>query len=310
MVHLSTCSLFLYTVYHVITRDHLVDGNSKFKSKFFKSFPGISVTSPGGMARRASSILQCASYCAIRSTCKYVIYDKVSGDCFLMTQGIAWSHQQTSSHDDRWLSVNKQSDTDWQMVFRATRGIGVRAYDHWMNSSYHDDNFDLASSIPIGCLTVDTSLPCDRHFRTRALDEWKDVKYVQFAFFRAGSKVAYVTFDGSAGADKDSSFTLQRLISSSYPELIGYTGALNFFSTAGDVVMDRRFYISMLYDSCPKDLGWILVADGRSDPGCSYENSSISAYPQFLYCEGQSHCLTENSAKYADVFAVFIKTST
>ena len=37
---------------------------------------------------------------------------------------------------------------------------------------HHGDEPSVRSLVPCGCMTVNGSLPCDRHFRSRILDHW------------------------------------------------------------------------------------------------------------------------------------------
>ncbi|KAK7467789.1 hypothetical protein BaRGS_00036977 [Batillaria attramentaria] len=58
------------------------------------------------------------------------------------------------------------------LAFRATAGIGRSAYDRYVATGTNDDSPLARSALPCGCLTVNGSLPCDRHYRSRILDDW------------------------------------------------------------------------------------------------------------------------------------------
>ena len=61
---------------------------------------------------------------------------------------------------------------DWILAFRATAGIGRPVYDAWTHVGHHDDDPMTRDNLPCGCVTINGSLPCDRHYRSRLLDTW------------------------------------------------------------------------------------------------------------------------------------------
>ena len=63
-------------------------------------------------------------------------------------------------------------DNDWILAFRGTKGIGQSVYDAWTHVGHHDDDPMTRDTLPCGCTTVNGSLPCDRHYRSRLLDSW------------------------------------------------------------------------------------------------------------------------------------------
>ncbi|KAK7467788.1 hypothetical protein BaRGS_00028097 [Batillaria attramentaria] len=58
------------------------------------------------------------------------------------------------------------------LAFRVTAGVGRAAYDRYVTNGTNDDSPLDRSDLPCGCLTVNGSLPCDRHYRSRILDDW------------------------------------------------------------------------------------------------------------------------------------------
>lgn len=71
----------------------------------------------------------------------------------------------------RFLDLVRYSG-DWVLVFRATAGIGRPVYDAWSDVGHHDDDPLTRATLPCGCTSVNGSLPCDRHYRSRLLDSW------------------------------------------------------------------------------------------------------------------------------------------
>ena len=63
-------------------------------------------------------------------------------------------------------------DGDWILVFRATAGINISAYEAWMTTGQYDDHPAIRPDVPVGCTSVNGSHFCDRHFRSKLLDTW------------------------------------------------------------------------------------------------------------------------------------------
>nr|KAG5712323.1 hypothetical protein BaRGS_023902 [Batillaria attramentaria] len=58
------------------------------------------------------------------------------------------------------------------LAFRLTAGVNQSAYDKYVDSGTHDDTPQARASLLPGCLTLNGSLPCNTHYRSRLLDEW------------------------------------------------------------------------------------------------------------------------------------------
>ena len=64
-------------------------------------------------------------------------------------------------------------DNGYALAFRLTAGIGHNSFEKYTAVGRNDDADGLTlAGVPCGCLTVNGSLPCDRHFRSRLLDAW------------------------------------------------------------------------------------------------------------------------------------------
>lgn len=199
------------------------------------------------------------------------------------------------------------TEDGWALVFRATQGIGQPVYDAWVNNGHHDDDPIIRSTLPCGCTTVNGSLPCDRHYRSRLLDSWPSasIDEVRLAVYENGVEKEHVTFTGT-GSNYLNWFSQSRIVDSSWADLKTATN-LNIFSIAGHEAELRRFFISQVYSGCPGDAGWLVVKDSSQD-SCAWATAQNLQFPNFLYAPG-NHDLTWDGHGYrqADVFAVFIK---
>ncbi|KAL8579576.1 hypothetical protein ACOMHN_025529 [Nucella lapillus] len=163
-------------------------------------------------------------------------------------------------------------DNTWILTFRATAGIGQPVYDAWTHVGHHDDDPMTRDTLPCGCTTVNGSLPCDRHYRSRLLDTWPSasIDQVRVVLYQNGVEKEHFTFSGT-GSDYLSWFSQSRIVESSWTDLKTATG-LNFFSIAGyseDAHELRRFFISHVYQGCPGDAGWMTVKD-KADDTCAW----------------------------------------
>ncbi|KAK7491335.1 hypothetical protein BaRGS_00017436, partial [Batillaria attramentaria] len=171
-------------------------------------------------------------------------------------------------------------DDDWMLAFRATAGIGRPVYDAWTDVGHHDDDPMTRATLPCGCTTVNGSLPCDRHYRSRLLDLWPSasIDEVRLVLYENGTEKEHLAFSGT-GSDYMSWFSQERLVESSWTDLKSTTG-LNYFSIAGHPSEGRRFFINHAYNSCPNDVGWLVVKDKQSET-CDWGH--VLHVPAILY---------------------------
>ncbi|XP_025099047.1 uncharacterized protein LOC112566858 isoform X2 [Pomacea canaliculata] len=194
---------------------------------------------------------------------------------------------------------------DWVLAFRATRGIGKPVYDTWTAVGRHDDDPVTRLALPCGCTSVNSSLPCDRHYRSRLLDTWPSaaIDQVRLVVYDHGVEKAHVTFRGT-GSTYMSWFSLDRVVESSWDDLTT-AATVNSFSIEGDSpsAYHRRFYINHVYNECPGDSGWFVVIDQMTDV-CSWAIKNY--FPAFLYSP-QTHVILDSGLVEADVMAIFVK---
>ncbi|XP_025099049.1 uncharacterized protein LOC112566859 isoform X1 [Pomacea canaliculata] len=219
--------------------------------------------------------------------------EPTTGDLLLPSEG-----QQPQDNDFIWYG-------DWVLAFRATRGIGKPVYDTWTAVGHHDDDPVTRISLPCGCTSVDGSLPCDRHYRSRLLDTWpsSSIDQVRLVVYSHGVEKAHVTFRGTDSTYM-SWFSLDRVVDSSWEDLTA-KATVNYFSIQGDVHSNlrRRFFISHAYGDCPKDFGWFVVND-QMTAGCTWEKKNY--FPSFMYSPS-GHLILDNDLAEGDVMAVFVK---
>ncbi|GFR89196.1 hypothetical protein ElyMa_000788200 [Elysia marginata] len=89
----------------------------------------------------------------------------------------------------RGTEINRLSDptaenridfANWTLVFRLQSGKSDLAYATWINDGRHDDA-PLAASFPVACLRMFDYASCDRHFRSRIIDDWNGISEVSVA---------------------------------------------------------------------------------------------------------------------------------
>ena len=66
---------------------------------------------------------------------------------------------------------------DWTLVFRAQSGVGEPTWESWNNTGVYNDN-PVPQDFPLACLRLTNYSTCDRHFRSRILDNWPSIKEV------------------------------------------------------------------------------------------------------------------------------------
>ncbi|XP_046563705.1 uncharacterized protein LOC124272539 [Haliotis rubra] len=203
-----------------------------------------------------------------------------------------------------WTRIENQCESDvvlidgWVLVFRISAGINVFSYDVWMNSSiYHDYPADRDDVMP-GCRSINSSLPCDLHFRSKILNEWSSLNISQVkVLLIAGSKEkATIVFNGK-DSDKENWFTSSRVSSSTWTGL----GSSRIFRING--WRTRRFYINYFLGKCTQDSGWLVVLD--SEPVCS--EYTFPNGPTIMYSPLAEKSLISTEYKKADAMAILVK---
>ncbi|KAL3872545.1 hypothetical protein ACJMK2_035768 [Sinanodonta woodiana] len=192
-------------------------------------------------------------------------------------------------------SVFYKDNAPWKLVFRLTSGGGTDPYQAYVNGVGTANSDD--------CMMLYPPM-CTRYYRHERLDDWKqwNVYQVRFALYYNRTEVAYVIFNGT-GSDKESWFSKERVLESSWTDLMG-TSQLIYFSIKGDYNLGRHFFIHEYYGGCPADRGWTATVSGKSY--CSFDIHP--SYPGIVYARNQTKS-TYNSTGFgiADVLGVYIK---
>ncbi|XP_076463578.1 uncharacterized protein LOC143295821 [Babylonia areolata] len=193
---------------------------------------------------------------------------------------------------------------DYTLAFRLTPGIGQSSYDTYTKVGHNDDDPLVRRVLPAGCLTVDGSLPCDRHYRSKVLDLWDRlrVEKARVAVYVNRSEVAFFEFN-AVGSDYINWFQKERLASSSYTDL--FTEPKNFCSVKAYNIY-RRFYVSRNHGGCAVDRGWLIVWDTADT--CRPVWGADPPYPVIGYMHGNTNQLwTSQYVRHADVLAIWVK---
>ncbi|KAK7504895.1 hypothetical protein BaRGS_00003923 [Batillaria attramentaria] len=197
------------------------------------------------------------------------------------------------------------------LACRLTAGVNQSAYDKYVDSGTHDDTPQARASLLPGCLTLNGSLPCNTHYRSRLLDEWPGdaIDTVRVSVYNNGQQQRYVTFNGT-GSTFLSWFAQDRVMASDWSdvrdEVLHRRGG--FFSIEGfkyKRIIYRSFYVNRYHDGCSNDAGWLLVAEKDT---CSYVPSA-GPFPVILFSSADTY-VNRNEAGYnkqADVLAVTVK---
>ena len=102
-------------------------------------------------------------------------------------------HIITTVDDDSLVSM----DDGYYLAFRLTAHIGRSAYDKYTAIGVNDDSDSLVfDNVPCGCKTTDGRLYCDRHYRSKLLDLWKNLPIDKV---RTISLMFYGSWDSSVG---------------------------------------------------------------------------------------------------------------
>ncbi|XP_076450150.1 uncharacterized protein LOC143286462 [Babylonia areolata] len=195
-------------------------------------------------------------------------------------------------------------DGEYILAFRLTPGIGKSSYDTYTKVGYNDDVPLVRTVMPAGCLTVDGSQPCDRHYRSKVLDLWDGlrVEKARVSLYVNGSEVAFFEFS-AVGENYINWFKAEKLTNSSYTDVL--TEPKNYCSIQGHTTK-RRFYINRNFGGCPADRGWLIVWDG-ADP-CRPTWGADPPYPVVGYMHGNTvQLLTSTYLRHADVLAIWVK---
>ncbi|XP_071083688.1 uncharacterized protein [Haliotis cracherodii] len=208
----------------------------------------------------------------------------------------------------QWIGVpvckkNTQSIGGWILLLRVTADVNVSPYDVWMDDLIYHDHPAVPGNLQAGCMTIDTSLPCDMHFKSKLVTTWEtaNIEQVKVIILKGNIVKAEVLFDG-VGTTKTSWFSPSHIINSTWTDLMSLPQ--NRFSITGDDTTNRRFQITHYYAGCPADKGWLAVIDKPDNNPCPWEQ--YTSVPHILYSAGTSESLCADFES-GDVMAILAK---
>ena len=145
----------------------------------------------------------------------------------------------------------------------------------------------------------------DKHYLNfNFVNEWesKNISRVKFALYYNELEVSSVLFS-TKGTTRGSWFLQKNLLRSPWSSLTK-TESLNIFGIAAHDI--RPFYISKSHGGCPKDLGYMAVADAYKSRPCDWETHP--SYPMFLYSKSNGPTVWDKFLYgLADYVAVFVQ---
>ncbi|KAK7504896.1 hypothetical protein BaRGS_00003924 [Batillaria attramentaria] len=196
------------------------------------------------------------------------------------------------------------------LAFRLTAGVNQSAYDKYVDSGTHDDTPQARASLLPGCLTLNGSLPCNTHYRSRLLDEWPGdaIDTVRMAVHANGQEQRYILFNGT-GSTLLSWFAQDRVLASDWTDVHDEVLHPNegYFSIVGvhNEYINRKFYINRNWGGCPADAGWLMVME--TGDGCNFAPST-GPFPFILFSSANTVASYITPVfKQADVLSITVK---
>ncbi|GFR92611.1 hypothetical protein ElyMa_002623400 [Elysia marginata] len=129
------------------------------------------------------NLVTCARRCL--GDCTVFHFNKVNKLCVTFAEK-PYEIQMTA---DTNLSIGYQPPSflnaitygEYTLVFRLQSGKPGLAYDTWIDTNRHDDEKPSSETFPLACLRMFDYASCDRHFRSKILDDWSGVTEVKAA---------------------------------------------------------------------------------------------------------------------------------
>jgi hypothetical protein len=185
------------------------------------------------------------------------------------------------------------SPSSWMLFLKGVSGApGPDLYQLWHSPQTINTNVPAASRL---------TNEFNGHYKPDYSNHWKDycIDMVKVAIYNNGVPKAEIVFNAT-GADKNSWFTNDRIISSTYTDI--KSTSKDVMSMQGSATLGREFYISghtSATDQCDS-FGWMMIS---TKTGCSFE--AADKKPSFYYAPGttQAHWGFTNPLK-GDVFAI------
>ncbi|XP_071084036.1 uncharacterized protein [Haliotis cracherodii] len=256
------------------------------------------------------TVTKCSSHCRCNAACVVINYNTVTSVCQLHDASVLDSNATVEENVPEWIILEPPDGApkfgEWTLVFRATAGLNQSALEEYTNSSHRDDQYTVVNNVPKGCLSLNGSIPCDRHYRSRYLDTWdqRGVSQVLLGLYKDGEMIVDVTFE-CTGCNVFSWFDLLHVTASPWTDLLAPETPHNYFSVQGGG--SRHFIMNENYAGCENDLGWLVVIDQPGGEGCQWEANATS-FPYFLTAAGETSTNWDHgNPAVADVMAIMVK---
>ncbi|XP_067662480.1 sushi, von Willebrand factor type A, EGF and pentraxin domain-containing protein 1-like [Haliotis asinina] len=226
-------------------------------------------------------------------------------------QGFTWrsgSLTITCLSNQKWSTPNLKCSqfayiNGYVLGMRIIPGNGVNSAKTWINKSIELD-FPIPKSLQPGCVTFDTSLPCNTHFRSTLVNYWSKIGLtrVRVNILKNKSAVRILDFN-PRGTTYINWFSRKRLTRSTWKNLpLYYKSSMNYFTIDGPSDY-RNWYINRRWGGCRKDSGWLVVKDTAAGY-CSYDKGS--SFPRIRY---SNSVYNERATGYAtaDTMLILLK---
>ncbi|XP_025108802.1 uncharacterized protein LOC112572987 [Pomacea canaliculata] len=202
----------------------------------FQNFAGMELQVPCTVPQ---SVVSTASGCTMRCkafpSCRAGSYNKATARCCLSSL-LAYEQGATYLENEDSTYFQPVTDTvrydNWTLVFRVLAGSGQETYATWTRTGLHHDHWLGSKDMKVGCVSMNSSKPCNTLFRSRLLDDWDKlkVKKVRVSLIKNSQQVNIV-FNGSGSGYLDW-FSQYRVLESPWQDLFPNNSYL-FFSVAG-----------------------------------------------------------------------------
>ncbi|GFN80561.1 hypothetical protein PoB_000706700 [Plakobranchus ocellatus] len=252
----------------------------------FKILTGVVVESGSiqiqKVKREEMSLVLCATYC--NNACGMFAVNNVESECITYSDR-AYEVGLITTGPVNWkLGYRTDYDTvstnEWTLVFRAQKKIGFSVFDAWNRTGEYDDH-PIQHSFPLECL-----------------------------------QVAFIEFNGT-GSDRDSWFTQERILNSTWSPGLNNESSLPDMGVAGYYVEGsaaRRFNIYGPRVTCGLEWLYTTVLDHLDDI-CDHDwDIDPVSFPNFLYSTTNGRAAVKGAiyplVDLADVLAVWVKFET
>ncbi|KAK3789871.1 hypothetical protein RRG08_060424 [Elysia crispata] len=241
------------------------------------------------------SNVMCATYCRITDDCDLYQISAVDNVCAISKQENKFDNSVDLITDPNYTLgyIHYKfpvRDGPWRLVFRVQGRVGISAYDTWRDSTVHHDD-TVGGEFPDACLSLTDYAQCDRHLRSRILDNWVDIQEVRYSLIKNGVEVAYIVFDGT-NTDNLSWFSQSRILQSSWTTLKTDPDVrpLELAGICSSTVSTcRRFLVWENFEYCINEFFYTTIIESTGD-SCNSNTMwvvrDLSSYPVILFAPG------------------------